>query len=219
VTLALEPISTSATVVLALLPDHFWDGFGGAVLGAILGGILAAGGGYLATRHIRQLDIQRDLDQAIRDYRAAVVVVSEELFANRVVALHYSSGGPHFITDTSSIGLSDASYLAVEHFLADRLPQDARDAMVRAYIEIRSRDSLFGPLSYQTIGGGGSTYTRLADTHAMTVLAEAMSLGIRALETERHSWSLPAAGDSHEHWARAGIAMVWTAIRKLPERR
>jgi hypothetical protein len=78
--------------LLALFPDHFWDGFGGAVIGAVLGaivgGLLASFGGYVATRRIRQLDIQRAADQSERDYRAAVLVVSDELNANRGVAMH-----------------------------------------------------------------------------------------------------------------------------------
>jgi hypothetical protein len=171
----------------SFLPEHFWDGFGGAVLGAIVGGVLAAGGGYLATRRIRQLDIQRAEDQAVRDYRAAVVVVSDELYANRAVARNLTQG-PHFATDPSSVGLSEASYLAVEHSLADRLPEATRNAVANAYAEIRARDTLFDPMAYQVIGGGGSTYTRAARPKALQMLSDSISRAITALEAVRDSW-------------------------------
>lgn len=33
-------------IITGRAPEHFWDGFGGAVIGAMVGGIAAAGGGY-----------------------------------------------------------------------------------------------------------------------------------------------------------------------------
>src|SRR5215471_14881497 len=121
-------VMTSTSGFLALFPEHFWDGFGGAVLG----GLLAVFGGYLATRRIRHLDIQRADDQALRDYRAAVVIVNHELYANRAVARDLIQG-QHFVTDPGSIGLSEASYLGVEHFLADKLPEATRNVVGNAY--------------------------------------------------------------------------------------
>ena len=164
------------------LPEHFWDGFGGAVLGAIVGGVLAAGGGYLATRRIRTLDIKRAEDQANRDYRAAVRVVLDELYANRGVADHLRAGA-HFVSDPSSIGLSEASYLRVEHFLAYRLPEPIRNAVASAYAEVRARDTLFDPAAYQMVGGSGSTVTRAARPRLVEMLSESISRAIKALET------------------------------------
>jgi hypothetical protein len=171
----------------ARFPDHFWDGFGGAILGAIVGGAMAAGGGYLATRHIRRLDVQRAEDQAERDYRAAIIVVLDELQANRGVAENVRRG-PYFTNDPSSIGLSEATYLRVEHFLAYRLPEPARTAVVNAYAEIRARDTLFDPAAYQMIGGGGSTYTRAVRPRAAEMLSQSISGAILMLERERRSW-------------------------------
>ncbi len=169
------------------LPEHFWNGFGGAVLGAIVGGTLAAGGGYLATRRIRQLDIKRAEDQTLREYRAAIVVVLDELLANRAVARHLTQG-PHFVTDPSSVGLSEASYLAVEHSLAERLPPTIRNAVANAYAEIRARDTLFGSLTYQPVGGGGSSRVRTPLPGPLEQLLNAISRAITALEAVRDSW-------------------------------
>jgi hypothetical protein len=172
------------------LPEHFWDGFGGAVIGAVLGaivgGTLAAGGGYVATKRIRRLDIQRADDQDKRDYRAAVIVVNHELYANRAVAQNLTQG-QHFVTDPGSIGLSDASYLRVEHFLADRLPETTRNVVGNAYAEIRARDTLFGPIEYQAIGGG-SAPVRKARQRDLETLVDWIERAIKVLETEQDSW-------------------------------
>ena len=180
----------------AKLPEHFWDGFGGAVLG----GLFVAGGGYLGTRSIRALDIKRAKEQAVRNYRAAVVVVLDELQANRAVANNLRQG-PHYVTDPTSVGLSEASYLQVQDSLADKLPDRAHTALANAYAEIRARDTLFDPLAYQPVGGGGSWYVRAARPRGLERLHDAISQAITALESERESWT-PTGHREAQHGLR-----------------
>lgn len=225
--------SASRGVLLAILPEHFWDGFGGAVLGAIVGGLMASIGGYIATRRIRRLDIERAEDQAVRDYQAAVVIVNRELYANRAVAQNLTQAA-HFVTDPSAIGLSDASYLLVEHSLVNRLPPGTSNAVGNAYAEIRARDTLFDPIEYQVIAGGGSAYVRKARPKSLQNLVDWIDRAIKALEAEQDSWkpratrfgvlrvatrplirTIPAI----IHRTRAGIATAWAALRNLRERR
>jgi len=169
----------------AILPEHFWDGFGGAVLGALAGGLLAVVGGYLATRHIRRLHLRRANDQAIRDYRAAVVIVHDELYTNRTVANNLAQGD-HFVTDPSSIGLSDAAYLSVALALVSRLPEDTRNAVANAYADIHARDTLFDPMQFQAIGGGTAA-VRKARQRRLERLVASIDGAIGALNHQRNS--------------------------------
>lgn len=63
------------------LPDHFWDGFGGTLLGAITGGVLAIVGAYLANRYLANREAKTAHDSEKHDLAAALRIVRYELVA------------------------------------------------------------------------------------------------------------------------------------------
>ena len=62
-------------------PEHFWDGFGGAVLGALSGGALAILGAYLANRYLADREAANAKTEEKQDLAAALRLVRYELAA------------------------------------------------------------------------------------------------------------------------------------------
>jgi hypothetical protein len=166
------------------LPEHFWDGFGGALVGAMVGGSLTGIGGYLAAKKLRKLDLQREEDQVRRDFAGAVVTVLDELRANRAVVNRLLQR-ENYVEDLSSIGLSADTYLTAERALAARLSQDARVAVANAYAGIRARYELFEPRTYGPVGGATSAPYHPRNQRRLEGLQADIDGAIKVLEKQR----------------------------------
>jgi hypothetical protein len=78
-------MNTFRSMVLHLgaitFPEHFWDGFGGAVLGALSGGALAILGAYLANRYLADREADNAKKEEKQDLAGALRLVRYELAA------------------------------------------------------------------------------------------------------------------------------------------
>jgi hypothetical protein len=99
-----------------------------ALIGAIVGGIFALVGGYLAARYtVGHEKKNKEADQA-EDFAAAVRVVRYELAANTATLDSYLQFGGKLVHD-----LEDEQFRAVQLVIARRLPENLRVQLIHAY--------------------------------------------------------------------------------------
>ena len=99
-----------------------------ALIGAIVGGIFAIVGGYLAARYtINQEKNAKEQDQ-FEDFVAAVRVVRVELASNTATLDSYLELGGQLVHD-----LVDDQFRKVQLLLFRRLPEPLRVELVKAY--------------------------------------------------------------------------------------
>jgi hypothetical protein len=104
------------------------DTFIAAVVGAIVGGIFAIVGGYLAAHYtIEQEKKAREQDQ-FEDFVAAVRVVRYELAANTATLDSYLQLGGQLVHE-----LHDSQFRAVQLVIARRLPEALRVQLIHTY--------------------------------------------------------------------------------------
>ena len=124
------------------LSDHLID--------TIVGGVLAVGGGFLGALFIRWRDALASDRREDREFRAAMVVVLDEIAAN-VATLEVT------LKDKSTVPeLHDNVYHTQQLALAQKLKPDAREAVADAYIYAQAPSVLREPSVLQVVGVGGS---------------------------------------------------------------
>lgn len=99
-----------------------------ALVGAIVGGVLAIVGGVLAAWYTTKREKDAKEADAFEDYVAAVRVVRWELASNTATLDTYLQFGGQLVHD-----LDDSQFRAVQLALARRLPDKLRVLVVHAY--------------------------------------------------------------------------------------
>lgn len=100
----------------------------GGLVGAVVGGILAIVGGFLAARYTTEHEKKAKQQDQFEDFVAAVRVVRYELAANTATLDSYLQFGGQLVHE-----LEDSQFRAVQLVIARRLPEALRVQLIHAY--------------------------------------------------------------------------------------
>jgi hypothetical protein len=154
-----------------------------ALVGAIVGGLLAIIGGYLAARYtVRQEKKNKDVDQA-EDFAAAVRVVRYELAANTATLDSYLEFGGKLVHD-----LEDEQFRTVQLVIARRLPENLRVQLIHAYNMIP-----FAVGNIEALAAGTSSDTAKARKVIEDVRAELAAMGVALADYLANTLKVPMA--------------------------
>jgi len=106
---------------------RLWDSLD-TFIGAVVGGIFAIVGGYLAARYTINEERKAKAHDDLEDFVAAVRVVRYELAANTATLDSYLQLGGQLVNE-----MDDSQFRAVQLTIARRLPEHLRVQLVHAY--------------------------------------------------------------------------------------
>jgi hypothetical protein len=159
------------------------DTFIAAVVGAVVGGIFAIVGGYLAARYtIGQEKKAREQDQ-FEDFVASVRVVRYELAANTATLDSYLQLGGQLVHE-----LEDSQFRAVQLVIARRLPEALRVQLIHTYNMLP-----FATGNVQSLAAATSSNPVVAKGVIQSVRDELASTGLALAEYLANELKVPVA--------------------------